>query len=97
MDKNKAKLLARQLRNIGPKLADKLIAVGIDTPEKLSAIGAKAAFGKICGHGDNYGDYNAAYLYALEGAIRECDWLDIPDAVKQEYKRHAQALQKNKK
>ena len=29
--------------------------------------------------GDSYGDFNAAYLYALEGAIRDCDWLDIPE------------------
>ena len=46
--------------------------------------------------GDSYGDFNAAYLYALEGAIRGCDWLDIPDTVKQEYKEYAQNLQSKK-
>ncbi len=46
--------------------------------------------------GDSYGDFNAAYLYALEGAIRDCDWLDIPDTIKQEYKEYAQNLQSKK-
>ena len=85
--------LAKQLRNVGPKLAAKLVEAGIDTPEKLRQIGAKRAFAKMYPTGDSYGDYNAAYLYALEGAIRNCDWLDIPEKIKQEYKEYAQNLQ----
>jgi hypothetical protein len=46
--------------------------------------------------GDSYGDFNAAYLYALEAAIRDCDWLDIPDKIKQDYKEYAQNLQSKK-
>ena len=91
-----AKDLAKQLRNVGPRLAEKLIAAGIDTPEKLRQIGAKKAFAKMYPTGDSYGDFNAAYLYALEGAIRDCDWLDIPESIKQEYKQYAQSLQVNK-
>lgn len=89
--------LQKQLENVGPKLAEKLVQVGIDTPEKLKRIGAKKAFLKMYEHGDKYGDYNAAYLYALEGAIRDCDWLDIPEQLKEEYKNYSQSLQKNKK
>ena len=48
-------------------------------------------------HGHAYGDFNAAYLYALEGAIRDCAWLDIPESVKKEYKACAQELQRKKK
>ena len=44
-------------------------------------------------NGDSYGDHNAAYLYALEGAIGECDWSDVPDSVKEEYKQFTQGLQ----
>jgi len=47
--------------------------------------------------GDAYGDFNAAYLYALEGAIRDCDWLDIPSAIKAKHQAFAQALQDQKK
>ena len=97
MEKKKIKELSKQLQNVGPKLAEKLISADIDTPEKLKKIGAKKAFALMYKDGDRYGDYNAAYLYALEGAIRGCDWLDIPEDVKEEYKMYAQNLQKQKK
>ncbi len=89
--------LSKQLRNVGPKLAGMLIEAGIDTPEKLRKIGAKRAFEKMYPSGDSYGDFNAAYLYALEGAIRNCDWLDIPEKIKQEYKEYAHNLQGEKR
>ena len=92
-----ARTLAKQLRNVGPKLAAKLVEIGIDSPEKLRKIGAKKAFVKMYPTGDSYGDFNAAYLYALEGAIRDCDWLDIPEIVKQDYKEFAKDLQLKKK
>ena len=94
MSNLKVKELSKKLKNVGPKLAQKLISAGIDSPEKLRAMGAKAAFEKMYKDGDKYGDYNAAYLYALEGAIRGCDWLKIPKNVKAEYKKYAQELQK---
>lgn len=89
--------LAKQLRNVGPKLAAKLVEAGIDSPEKLRKLGAKKAFEKLYPTGDSYGDFNAAYLYALEGAIRNCEWLNIPDKIKKEYKEYAQNLQANKR
>jgi DNA transformation protein len=88
--------LAKHLRNVGPKLAAKLVEAGIDSPKKLRQIGAKQAFEKMYPAGDFYGDFNAAYLYALEGAIRDCDWLDIPEKIKQEYKEFAHDLQLKK-
>ena len=91
-----AKDLAKQLRNVGPKLASKMIAAGIDSPEKLRQLGAKKAFEIMYRSGDAYGDFNAAYLYALEGAILDCDWLDISEETKNEYKRYAQKLQSKK-
>lgn len=91
------KTLSKQLKNVGPKLAEKLIQAGIDTPEKLREIGAQKAFDKLYAQGDAYGDYNAAYLYALEGAVRDCDWLQIPESLKEEYRRYAQARQRQKK
>ena len=91
------KELAKQLRNVGPKLAAKLVEAGIDSPEKLKKIGAKEAFKQMYPTGDSYDDFNAAYLYALEGAIRDCDWLDLPEKIKQEYKEYAQGLQARKR
>ena len=88
--------LVKQLRNVGPKLAAKLVEARIDSPEKLRQLGAKKAFEKMYASGDSYGDFNAAYLYALEGAIRDCDWLDIPLEIKQEYREFAKRLQTKK-
>ena len=88
--------LAKQLRNVGPKLAAKLVEAQIDSPEKLRRLGAKKAFEKMYATGDSYGDFNAAYLYALEGAIRDCDWLKIPNKIKQVYKEFALSLQSKK-
>ncbi len=97
MTTQKVKNLAKQLRNIGPQLAARLIAARIDTPEKLRRLGAKKAFKRMYAEGDAYGDFNAAYLYALEGAIRDCDWLEIPESVKQDFKKYAHALQEQKR
>jgi len=92
-----SKDLSKQLKNIGPTLADRMVDAGIDTPEKLRAMGAKKAFQLMYATGDNYGDFNAAYLYALEGAIRDCDWSSIPDSVRDDYRAYAQNLQEIKK
>ncbi|KAG1707609.1 hypothetical protein GQR58_003272 [Nymphon striatum] len=91
------KNLAKQLKNVGPKLAERLIEVQIDTPEKLKEMGAKSAYLKMYEQGDAYGDFNAAYIYALEGAIQDCDWLDLPEELKQEYREFSQNLQSEKK
>ncbi|MDJ0829212.1 MAG: TfoX/Sxy family DNA transformation protein [Desulfobacterales bacterium] len=96
MTTQKVKNLVKQLRNVGPKLAEKLVEAQIDTPEKLRKLGAKKAFEKMYATGDAYGDFNAAYLYALEGAIRDCDWLDLPDKMKQDFKEYAHKLQSKK-
>lgn len=93
----KIKELSKQLKNVGPKLAEKLLESEISTPEKLRELGAKKAFNKIYAKGNSYGDYNAAYLYALEGAIRDCDWLNIPEKLKAQYKKYARNLQVRKK
>ncbi|WP_162846915.1 TfoX/Sxy family DNA transformation protein [Marinicella litoralis] len=97
MSNEKAKKLARQLRNVGPKLAQRLIDSGIETPAALRKLGAQEAFLKMYQTGDAYGDYNAAYLYALEGAIQDCDWLGIGDDLKTKHQKFAHALQAQKK
>lgn len=80
------------LRNIGPEMAAKLVAAGIDSPEKLRRLGAKKAFLKLHETGQFCGRYNAAYLYALEGAIRDCDWRAIPERLKCGFKKYTAEL-----
>ena len=46
--------LAKQLRNVGPKLAAKLIEARIDSPKKLRQLGAKKALEKKYAAGKLY-------------------------------------------
>jgi hypothetical protein len=86
------KELAKALRNIGPVVATQLVNVGIDTPAKLKKMGAIKAYQTIVDSGQQCGCYNAAYLYALEGAINNCDWRDLPEKRKQEFKDYTEKM-----
>lgn len=86
--------LTQKLRNIGPTMAQKLCNAGIDTPEKLKKLGAKKAYLLIHQSGGFCGKFHAGYLYALEGAIRGCDWLKLPESIKREFKAFTQELRK---
>ena len=92
MSKKTEEILQKELTNIGPEIAAKLVKVGIDSPEKLKRLGAKKAFLKLHEKGQFCGKYNADYLYALEGAIRGCDWRAIPERLKNEYKKYTAEL-----
>jgi DNA transformation protein len=94
MSKNLQETLQKELRNIGPEMAAKLLAAGIDSPEKLRRLGAKKAFLKLHETRQFCGKYNAAYLYALEGAIRDCDWRAIPEPLKCEFKKYTAELRR---
>jgi len=92
MSAKSEEILRKELRNIGPVMAKKLVNAGIDSPVKLREIGAKKAFLALHKKGQFCGKYNAAYLYALEGAIRDRDWREIPESLKNEYKEYAAKL-----
>jgi len=77
------------MRNLGPKTQLWLHGVGIDSEADLRAAGAvdayrrlKFAFGKAI-------TLNA--LYAMEAALRGCDWRALPDAVRRKLKAAAEA------
>ncbi len=92
MTKNIEAKLQKELKNIGPIMAKKLVNIGIDSPLKLRKMGAKKAFLKLYENGQFCSKYHAAYLYALEGAIRNCDWRAIPEKLKKEYKEYTNQL-----
>lgn len=66
-----------KLPNIGPKSAAWLRQVGIRSREQLLEVGALGAFVKIKRAGFRPG---LNLLYALEGAICDCHWRDVPEA-----------------
>ncbi len=82
----------KTLRNIGPVCATQMVKASIDTPEKLKKYGTKEAFLRLWESSPQVHCLNACYLYAIEGAIRDCDWREIPTSKKEEFKRFTKAL-----
>jgi DNA transformation protein len=72
-----------EMPNIGKEVSKKLIAVGIDTPEKLISLGSKEAFIRI-----KTIDDTACFsmLQGLEGAIQGVRWYHLPDSKKKDLK-----------
>jgi len=77
-----------KLLNVGPKSAAWLRQIGIRTREQLLETGALAAFVRIKRAGFRPG---LNLLYALEGAIRDCHWRDVPEARRSELLAQADA------
>jgi DNA transformation protein and related proteins len=79
-----------QMRNLGPTCERDLNAAGITTAKQLIEVGVEAAFIKMLSArkatGRSAKCCNAAYLYALHGAIHDCDWRELPEKTKLKYK-----------
>ena len=65
-----------KLRNIGPKSMAWLRQTGVRSLEDLKAVGALAAYVRVKRAGFKP---SLNLLYALEGAILDCHWQEIPD------------------
>jgi len=70
------KIVAPKIRNVGPKSAAWLRQVGVRTQEDLVRLGAVEAFMKVKRAGFRP---SLNLLYALEGALADCHWADLPD------------------
>ena len=69
-----------RLKNIGKVSAGRLAAVGITTPAQLEALGAVEAYRLVK---DAYPTQTSLnLLYALEGAILDLAWSDLPMALR---------------
>ncbi|TWG89798.1 TfoX/Sxy family transcriptional regulator of competence genes [Luteimonas sp. J16] len=66
-----------KMRNIGPKSAAWLRQVGLHTEADLVAAGAVEAFMRVRRAGFKP---SLNMLYALEGALRDCHWQEVPEA-----------------
>ena len=78
-----------ELPNIGATLECKLIEAGIDSPQMLAEIGSTQAFLRL-----SINNKAACYnmLCALEGAIQEIRWHQLPPSKKQELKEFLELL-----
>ncbi|MCA0395614.1 MAG: TfoX/Sxy family protein [Proteobacteria bacterium] len=77
-----------KLRNIGPKSAAWLRQVGLRTQEDLVAAGPVDAFMRVKRAGFKP---SLNMLYALEGALQDCHWQEIPEARRAELVAAAEA------
>ena len=66
-----------KMRNIGPKSAAWLRQVGLRTHEDVASAGAVDAFMRVKRAGFRP---SLNLLYALEGALADCHWQEVPEA-----------------
>ena len=79
------------MQNIGKEMAKKLTSVGIDSPEKLAALGSKAAFLKLK---EVYPQVCLVHLYTLEGAIAHKEFNRLSASKKAELKEFSDFLKR---
>jgi hypothetical protein len=65
-----------KIRNVGPKSAAWLRQVGVRSLEDLRVLGVVGTFMKVRRAGFRP---SLNLLYALEGAVLDCHWQDVPD------------------
>ncbi|WP_181298370.1 TfoX/Sxy family protein [Pseudomonas sp. Q2-TVG4-2] len=73
------------LRNLGKTSAQWLHASGIHTVEDLRRLGAVSAYQAVKSRGFSA---SRVLLYAIEGALRDINWKELPDALKSELNQH---------
>ncbi len=76
------------MRNVGPKSAAWLRQVGLRTRDDLESAGAVDAFMRVKRAGFKP---SMNLLYALEGALRDCHWQEVPHARREELVAAAEA------
>ena len=80
--------MSLKLRNIGPKSAAWLRQVGLRTLDDVAAAGAVGAYLKVRRAGFKP---SLNLLYALEGALTDCHWQEVPESRRAELVQAAEA------
>lgn len=79
------------MMNIGREMSKKLTAIGIDSPDKLIRSSAEQTFLKLK---TAYPNVCLVHLYALEGAIQNIEFNELPEDRKKELKEFSDFLKK---
>lgn len=79
-----------KIRNVGPKSAAWLRQVGVRSLDDLRALGVVPAFMKVRRAGFRP---SLNLLYAMEGALLDCHWQDVPEARRSELLLHVDAAE----
>jgi DNA transformation protein len=70
------------LKGLGPKTAERLALVGIDTVQQLENVGAVGAYRLLKDAFPNWASLNA--LWGVQAALMEIDWRLLPLEIKQQ-------------
>lgn len=88
-----------EMRNLGPACEKDLNAAGIQTAQDVIDLGPEETFLRMLAGRQQQGRStkccNAAYLYAIHGAIENIDWRALPEKKKAEYKALAAELRES--
>lgn len=76
-------------RNLGPKSTAWLREAGIPSMVELQALGALEAYRRVQAIRRGV---SVLLLYALQGALLDCPWNDLPPGMKERLQREARAL-----
>lgn len=77
------------MMNIGKEMTRKLTSVGVDTPEKLTALGAEQVYFQLK---VRYPNVCLVHLYVLEGAITGTPYNALPEKRRLELKAFSDGL-----
>ena len=81
-------MTGEKMRNIGPKGMAWLRQTGVRSLDDLKAVGALASFVRVKRAGFKP---SLNLLYALEGALHDCHWQEVPEARRSELVQAAEA------
>lgn len=81
-----------ELRNIGPKSAAWLQAIGIRSLADVRTIGSVAIYQTLKAQGY---PVSLNLVYALEGAVRDLPWNQLPLALRRDLQQRVAALNKS--
>lgn len=88
-----------EMRNLGPACEKDLNAVGIETAAQVIELGAEETFIQMLlgrkAVGRSAKCCNAAYLYAIYGAIHDIDWRSLSEQKKAQFKAFTQQLRES--
>jgi DNA transformation protein and related proteins len=79
------------VKNLGPVSGGWLKTIGVETRADLEKMGIEAAFEGLVLQGFNV---NALMLYAMEGALTDTNWNEVPDKRKAELRKIASEIKK---
>ncbi len=68
------------IRNIGPASRQWLAEIGVESLEDLERVGAVEAYRRVKGTQPQKASLNL--LWALQGALMDLHWTDVPDEIK---------------